>query len=321
MRRCCCRHRATDTDNAPEAAGRRGGRAAATFAVGVLHDVETRRASRGGRARRRRRPRPQPLQLPLPKKLSLPSCTTALAWRQHASDGELPALLKSQARTEERRADVARGVSSRSAEERRRFASDSIISRRVLSILPLVGQYLAPDGTLFPIATLLDAEKILAGGQWRKHLQPGYWRAARKCKEPRLVVEFHSGWRWAVSFLSGNDIEKYKNHSVALNIDRNILYEKINNRVDKMFDNGLIDEVKELLPHEHLNSLNTIGYKEIFKHFKGELNFQETTELIKTNSRRFAKRQLSWLKNNGNHYWVDSESNKNNIEKLFQQIF
>ena len=51
-----------------------------------------------------------------------------------------------------------------------------------LSILPLVGQYLAPDGTLFPIATLLDAEKILLSGQWRKHLQPGYWRAARKCK-------------------------------------------------------------------------------------------------------------------------------------------
>ena len=79
MRRCCCRHRATDTDNAPEAAGRRGGRAAATFAVGVLHDVETRRASRGRRARRRRSPRPQPLQLPLPRQLSLPSCTTALA--------------------------------------------------------------------------------------------------------------------------------------------------------------------------------------------------------------------------------------------------
>ena len=114
----------------PEAAGRRGGRAAATFAVGVLHDVETRRAGRGGRARRRRRPRPQPLQLLLPKKLSLSSCTTALTWRQHASNGELPALLKSQARTEERRADVARGVSSRSAEERRRFASDSTISRQ-----------------------------------------------------------------------------------------------------------------------------------------------------------------------------------------------
>jgi tRNA dimethylallyltransferase len=124
------------------------------------------------------------------------------------------------------------------------------------------------------------------------------------------------------SFLCGNETEKYKNHSIALNLDRNILYEKINSRVNKMLDNGLIDEVKELLPHEHLNSLNTIGYKEIFKHFNGELNFQETIELIKTNSRRFAKRQLSWLKNNGNHYWLEStESNKNNIEKLFQQIF
>jgi len=89
-----------------------------------------------------------------------------------------------------------------------------------------------------------------------------------------------------------------------------------------MLDNGLIDEVKELLPHEHLNSLNTIGYKEIFKHFNGELNFQETIELIKTNSRRFAKRQLSWLKNNGNHYWLEStESNKNNIEKLSGNLF
>ena len=86
---CCCwpatdaplllqapSHRYRQCTTAPEAAGRRGGRAASTFAVGVLHDVETRRASRGGRARRRRRPRPQPLQLPLPKKLSLPSCTT-----------------------------------------------------------------------------------------------------------------------------------------------------------------------------------------------------------------------------------------------------
>ena len=124
------------------------------------------------------------------------------------------------------------------------------------------------------------------------------------------------------SFLSGNETEKYKNHSIAMNLDRNILYEKINSRVNKMLDKGLIDEVKELLPYKHLNSLNTIGYKEIFKHFKGELNFQETTELIKTSSRRFAKRQLSWLKNNGNHYWLEStESNKNNIEKLFQQIF
>ena len=124
------------------------------------------------------------------------------------------------------------------------------------------------------------------------------------------------------SFLSGNETEKYKNHSIALNLDRNILYDKINNRVNKMLNNGLIDEVKKLLPHEHLNSLNTIGYKEVFKHFKGELNFHETTELIKTNSRRFAKKQLSWLKNNGNHYWLESaESNKNNIEKLFQKIF
>ena len=124
------------------------------------------------------------------------------------------------------------------------------------------------------------------------------------------------------SFLSGNETEKYKNRSIAMNLDRNILYEKINSRVNKMLDKGLIDEVKDLLPYKHLNSLNTIGYKEIFKHIKGELNFQETTELIKTNSRRFAKRQLSWLKNNGKHYWLESaESNKNNIEKLFQQIF
>ena len=148
MRRCCCRHRATDTDNAPEAAGRRGGRAAATLAVGVLHVVETRRASRGGRARRRRRPRPQPLQLPLPMQLSLPSCTTALARRQHASDGELLALHKSQARTEERRADVARGVSSRSAEERRRFASDSIISRRMYGVRG--GRSYTPGGESIP---------------------------------------------------------------------------------------------------------------------------------------------------------------------------
>ncbi len=83
---------------------------------------------------------------------------------------------------------------------------------------------------------------------------------------------------------------------IGLNTEREIVYDRINRRVDLMLEMGLLEEVKSLIPFKHLNALNTVGYKEYFRYFDGELTKEEATELLKKNTRNFAKRQLTWFR-------------------------
>lgn len=84
---------------------------------------------------------------------------------------------------------------------------------------------------------------------------------------------------------------------IGLTADREVLYERINRRVDKMVENGLIEEARKLYPQRHLKSLQTVGYQEFFQHFAGEITEAEAVELVKRNSRRYAKRQMTWFRN------------------------
>ncbi|NJO89737.1 MAG: tRNA (adenosine(37)-N6)-dimethylallyltransferase MiaA [Chloroflexia bacterium] len=94
---------------------------------------------------------------------------------------------------------------------------------------------------------------------------------------------------------------------IGLTMEREKLYERIEKRVDLMVEQGLIEEAKEFYPFKHLNSLNTVGYKELFAHFDGEYDLDKAIELIKRNSRRFAKRQLSWFNRDKEINWFDRE--------------
>ena len=88
-------------------------------------------------------------------------------------------------------------------------------------------------------------------------------------------------------------------------MDREILYNRINKRVDIMMDNGLLIEVESLQEFQHFNALQTVGYKELFSYLNNELTLEEAITLIKQNTRRYAKRQLTWL----NRYpinWVEN---------------
>jgi tRNA dimethylallyltransferase len=82
---------------------------------------------------------------------------------------------------------------------------------------------------------------------------------------------------------------------LGLNKERNELYADINRRVDKMVDEGLVEEARSLYPFRHRNALNTVGYKELFSYFDGLIPFEMAVENIKTNSRRYGKRQLTWF--------------------------
>ena len=101
---------------------------------------------------------------------------------------------------------------------------------------------------------------------------------------------------------------------ICLNLERELLYEKINKRVDQMLEDGFINEVKQLKEKGYsqgLNSLKSVGYKEILQHFEGILTYSETVDLIKQKTRNYAKRQITWFKKEENFIWLDITSHKN----------
>lgn len=108
--------------------------------------------------------------------------------------------------------------------------------------------------------------------------------------------------------------------SIALNTDREKLYKRINSRVDQMISSGLVDEVKGLLKYRHLNALQTVGYSEIFDYLDGKCSLEEAIEKIKQNTRRFAKRQITWFKKSDDIKWFDPSDYDNILNYLNQFI-
>ncbi|WP_282136207.1 tRNA (adenosine(37)-N6)-dimethylallyltransferase MiaA [Seonamhaeicola maritimus] len=108
------------------------------------------------------------------------------------------------------------------------------------------------------------------------------------------------------SFLKGPKKQRnFKTITIGLNAERETIYERINQRVDIMVKDGLLNEVEALIPNKSLNALNTVGYKELFKYFDGEWTLDFAVSEIKKNTRRFAKRQLTWFKKNEDAIWFD----------------
>lgn len=103
---------------------------------------------------------------------------------------------------------------------------------------------------------------------------------------------------------------------IGLNTDRHILYERINRRVDQMIKEGLIEEVDGLKSYRHLNPLNTVGYSEILNYLDGKSNREEAIEKIKQNTRRFAKRQITWFKKSEDIKWYKPDE----LEPIIQHL-
>jgi tRNA dimethylallyltransferase len=100
---------------------------------------------------------------------------------------------------------------------------------------------------------------------------------------------------------------------IGLEAERSIIYDRINQRVDRMINEGLLEEAAALFAHKNLNALQTVGYRELFRYFEGEISLEFAIEEIKKNTRRFAKRQLTWFKRNEKTKWFDYLTDRKEI--------
>lgn len=144
-----------------------------------------------------------------------------------------------------------------------------------------------------------------------QRLDPEYYNIVDKYNPRRLQRAVEVCYQTGLPYSSfRNNTAKprdFKIIKIALLWDRNELISRINLRVEKMVSEGLIDEAKAMYPKRHLNSLNTVGYKEIFEHFDGKASLNEAIEHIKINTRQYAKRQMTWLRKNNDYQWFTVE--------------
>lgn len=105
---------------------------------------------------------------------------------------------------------------------------------------------------------------------------------------------------------------------LALELPKEMLHQNINERVDKMMELGQLDEVRSLMPYQHLNALQTVGYKEMFDHLNGKIELAGAVSEIKKNTRHYAKRQLTWFKKDKEYTWFQP-GQLNKIKEHFKE--
>ncbi len=107
---------------------------------------------------------------------------------------------------------------------------------------------------------------------------------------------------------------------IGITAPREIIYNRINRRVEVMMESGLVEEARSLLPYQDLVPLKTVGYTELFRYFSGEWDLETAVSEIKKNSRRFAKRQLTWYRKENNIHWVNFEHSHEEALSLLEKI-
>ena len=143
-------------------------------------------------------------------------------------------------------------------------------------------------------------------------LDPEYFAIVDKDNPRRLFRAIDIIWQTGKSYTE-NISEQVKKRNfefirIGIEAPREIIYERINHRVDQMIEGGLLKEAQLLIPFQNNLALKTVGYSELFKYFNNEWTFDFAIEEIKKNSRRFAKRQLTWYRKETNIHWVNFEN-------------
>jgi tRNA dimethylallyltransferase len=153
-----------------------------------------------------------------------------------------------------------------------------------------------------------------------KEIDSQYYATADIDNPQRVIraLEVHEATGKSMSFYQKKELSKrtFNIVTIGLNMEREKLYERINLRVDKMMEAGLLEEVKSLATYRHKPAMLTVGYSEIFEYLDGNCSQQEAVEKIKQNSRRYAKRQITWFKKYGNTNWYETSQ----FEEILQYV-
>ena len=153
-----------------------------------------------------------------------------------------------------------------------------------------------------------------------RQLDPEYYEIVDKQNPRRVVHGLEICLMTGKTYTSFRKREKkerpFRIMKIGLNRDREELYNRINQRVDQMMTDGLLDEAQRLYPMRHMNALNTVGYKEMFAYIDGTWTLEEAVERIKGNTRRYARKQLTWYKKDEQIRWFHPDE----IEQIYSYI-
>lgn len=165
-----------------------------------------------------------------------------------------------------------------------------------------------------------ETEGIVWLQQEMQRLDPEHYNTLDKLNPHRLIRALE------IKIGTGNSIATYRTNSrrkhdfqiikIGLELPREILYERIDTRMDKMMEAGLFKEAQAMLPYEQHQALQTVGYREIFGFLHGEYDREEAIRLLKRNSRHYAKRQLTWFKRDAEFTWFDPSKVNEMIEYI-----
>ena len=176
------------------------------------------------------------------------------------------------------------------------------------------------DETRNRVNDLYEKGGVVALQNELQHLDPEYYEIVDKHNPRRLQraieVCYQTGLPYS-SFRKNNTKERdFKIIKLALLWERNELITRINKRVENMISDGLVEEARSVYHKRNLNSLNTVGYKEMFQYFDGDISLNEAIELIKISTRQYAKRQMTWLRKNNDYRWFSIDE----IPKMIEYI-
>ena len=156
-----------------------------------------------------------------------------------------------------------------------------------------------------------------------QRLDPEYYEIVDRQNPKRVVHALEICTMTGRTYTSFRKRDKKKRPfrivKIGLNREREELYQRINARVDKMMQQGLLKEAESVYPLRHLNALNTVGYKELFEYFNGRWSLEEAVERIKGNTRRYARKQLTWYKKDPQIRWFHPDQKKEIIDYIITQ--
>lgn len=157
-----------------------------------------------------------------------------------------------------------------------------------------------------------------------KKIDPNYYNSVDLKNPNRIIhaleISIQTGKPYSSFRSNPNKTRSFSIIKIGLNCDRKKLHNRINYRVDQMIDAGLENEARNLHHLKHLNALNTVGYRELFAYFDGKTTLEKAIELIKRNSRRYARKQLTWFRSDNEINWFEPEQSNEIISFLKNQI-